>query len=101
MLQGAALGFRCVPCIGRLNGNGKETGAVILNTRLETLARALQILPGYDLDDLLQDLIEHTNYTRFAVYREDGFIHADYKFVGTDKRVIFNSDWERVKEFFK
>lgn len=40
--------------------------------------------------DLLQLMIEHTEYTRFAIYKS--FIHADYKPTASGKREVYNSD---------
>lgn len=39
---------------------------------------------------LLDALIKHTNYIRFAVY--ETFIHADYKDTNNGKRLLFDSD---------
>lgn len=44
-------------------------------------------------EELLQALIENTDYMRFAVY--DSFIHCDY---GGLERWVFNGKWERVKQ---
>lgn len=50
-------------------------------------------------DELLELIIEHTDYTRMAVY--NGFIHCDYKPTSTGKRQLFTSDasskWTFVK----
>lgn len=66
--------------------NGKEKGAVDLTCTNFTKNK----------DVLLEALINCTSYTRFAVYRS--FIHCDHISVG-GKRVVYNSKWERVREF--
>ncbi len=46
-----------------------------------------------NLDLLLGALIEHTDYSRFAIY--DTFIHCDYAGL---ERWVFNNRWERLYE---
>ena len=50
-------------------------------------------------DALLDALIEHTDYLRFAIYKT--FIHADHKDTHNGKKLIFTSDsaskWKFVK----
>ena len=41
-------------------------------------------------DELLDSMIKHTAYTRFAIY--NGFIHADYKPTPSGNREVFISD---------
>lgn len=50
-------------------------------------------------DALLEALIEHTDYLRFAVY--DTFIHADYKDTHNGKRLLFTSGSDSKWEFIK
>lgn len=45
-------------------------------------------------DDLLEELIQNTTYTRLAIYKS--FIHADYAI--QDERWLFNSKWQRVRQ---
>jgi hypothetical protein len=48
-------------------------------------------------DELLEHLINYTDYTRFAVYKKERFIHADYKPTVRNKRVLFSTKdgkWE-------
>lgn len=44
-------------------------------------------------DDLLEELIENTNYTRFAIYNT--FIHCDYAHDITE-RWVFDKKWKRL-----
>lgn len=55
----------------------------------------------HNKDDLLAKMIEHTEYTRFCVYK--GFIHADYKEVPGGKRQLFyfgqvRKEWKWIFE---
>ena len=50
-------------------------------------------------DKLLQLIIEHTEYTRIAVY--DGFIHCDHKPTASGKREIYTSNAQSKWEFWK
>ena len=55
----------------------------------------------HNKEDLLAKMIEHTDYTRFCVYKT--FIHADYKEVPGDKRQLFyfgqvRKEWKWIFE---
>jgi len=54
-----------------------------------------------DKDELLKLIMEHTEYTRIAIYNH--FLHCDYKPTSDGKRQLFkssdNSEWTFIKNF--
>lgn len=49
-----------------------------------------------NIETLLNALIDHTDYSRIAIYRS--FIHCDYKNEEVGKRWVYNSNWEKLYE---
>ena len=54
-----------------------------------------------DMEQLLLDIIQYSTYTRVTYYKEDRFIHCDFKYTG-DKGIQYfesgsNSKWTFIK----